>query len=89
MTNYAVIVQNDESKWDDTKGDLYHYPSTYKNILTTGCKIAYYKGTFLNPDHVDPVTYRHAVIGQHPARWGTTEALRNGRPKWGSSQARI
>ena len=44
MSDYAVIVQNDESKWDDIKGDLYHYPSTYKNILTKGCKIIYYKG---------------------------------------------
>lgn len=44
MSNYAVIVQNDESKWDDVKGDLYHYPSTYKGILTPGCKIVYYKG---------------------------------------------
>jgi hypothetical protein len=44
MSDFAVIVQNDESKWDDVKGDLYHYPSMYKGILTPGCKIIYYKG---------------------------------------------
>lgn len=48
MSNYAVIVQNDESKWDDVKGDLYHYPSTYRGILTPGCKIIYYKGKMFN-----------------------------------------
>jgi 5-methylcytosine-specific restriction enzyme A len=49
MSEYAVIVQNDESKWDDVKGDLYHYPSMYKSILTPGCKIIYYKGKMINP----------------------------------------
>lgn len=44
MSDYAVIVQNDESPWDDIKGDLYHYPSTYQAILTPGCNIVYYKG---------------------------------------------
>ena len=34
MSDYAVIAQNDESKWDDVKGDLYNYPATYRNILT-------------------------------------------------------
>ena len=32
MSNYAVIVQNDESKWDDVKGDLYNYPASYNTI---------------------------------------------------------
>lgn len=44
MAKYAVIVQNDESEWDDIKGDLYHYPSRYRNILVPGCKVIYYKG---------------------------------------------
>ncbi len=48
MSECAVIAQNDESKWDDTKGDLYHYPSTYKNILTKGCRVIYYKGRLKN-----------------------------------------
>ena len=49
MSAYAVIVQNDQSKWDDVKGDLYNYPRTYKNILTNGCKVIYYKGRMTNP----------------------------------------
>jgi len=49
MSDYAVIVQNDESKWDDIKGELYHYPNTYRGILTPGCKVIYYKGKMTNP----------------------------------------
>lgn len=48
MSKFAIIVQNDESKWDDVKGDLYNYPSTYKNILTPGCKAIYYKSKIKN-----------------------------------------
>jgi len=48
MSKYAVIVQNDESKWDDIKGELYNYPSTYKSILSPGCKVIYYKGSMKN-----------------------------------------
>lgn len=48
MSNYAVIAQNDESKWDDIKGDLYHYPNMYQSILTPGCRIVYYKGQMQN-----------------------------------------
>ena len=48
MSHYAVIVQNDESKWDDIKGDLYHYPSTYQKILIKGCNVIYYKGKMRN-----------------------------------------
>ena len=49
MSDFAVIVQNDESKWDDIKGELYHYPNTYRAILTPGCKVIYYKGKMTNP----------------------------------------
>ncbi|MEW8348280.1 MAG: hypothetical protein AB2687_08210 [Candidatus Thiodiazotropha taylori] len=44
MSKYAVITQNDESNWNDYKGDLYHYPSRYRDILEPGCKVVYYKG---------------------------------------------
>ena len=43
MSDYAVITENDESKWDDSTGDLYHYPNTYQAILTSGSKVIYYK----------------------------------------------
>jgi len=49
MSDYAVIVQNDESKWDDIKGEIYHHPNTYRGILTPGCQVIYYKGKMINP----------------------------------------
>jgi len=48
VSNFAIIVQNDESKWNDIKGDLYHYPNKYKRILTKGCKVVYYKSKIKN-----------------------------------------
>jgi len=65
MSEYAIIVQNDESKWDDIKGDLYHYPSTYKNILTPGCKIVYYKGRMNNQ------AFRQLRLSPEPHYFGT------------------
>ncbi len=44
MSKYAIIAENDESPWEDIKGEVYHYPNTYRNILTPGCQIVYYKG---------------------------------------------
>ncbi len=52
MSEYAIIAQNDESKWDDIKGDLYNYPNVYKGILTPGCKVIYYKGKMRNKDYL-------------------------------------
>ena len=44
MSQFAIIAENDESPWEDVKGEVYHYPNTYKEILTPGCKVIYYKG---------------------------------------------
>jgi len=44
MSKYAVIVENDESFYNDVTGESYHYPERYKGILTLGCKVIYYKG---------------------------------------------
>lgn len=52
MNDFAVITQNDDSEWDDVKGDLYHYPSTYKAILTPGCRIVYYKGRMTDRSYI-------------------------------------
>lgn len=41
---FAVIVENDESAWNDKAGVHYHFPSMYRNILTPGTKVIYYKG---------------------------------------------
>lgn len=44
MSQYAIITENDLSKWSDKTGSLYHFPNKYKKILTTGTNIIYYKG---------------------------------------------
>ena len=44
MSKYAIITENDESEWEDIKGEGYHYTNTYRNILTPGCQVIYYKG---------------------------------------------
>ena len=67
-TNYAVITQNEESKWDDVKGDLYHYPNSYKRILETGCKVVYYTGrvrkkTNTNRATLEPHYFGAGIVG--------------------------
>jgi len=44
MNKYAVITENDESPWEDIKGEVYHFPNMYMKILTPGCKVIYYTG---------------------------------------------
>jgi predicted HNH restriction endonuclease len=45
---FAIITENDESKWADQTGILYHFPARYKNLLTEGTKVIYYKGALKN-----------------------------------------
>ncbi|ENN6812007.1 HNH endonuclease [Vibrio fluvialis] len=45
---YAVIVENDESQWDDDTGVLYHFPKRYLKYLTPGTHLIYYKGRIKN-----------------------------------------
>jgi predicted HNH restriction endonuclease len=42
--NYAIIVENDVSDWDDQTGEFYHFPKKYIRILQPGTKVIYYKG---------------------------------------------
>jgi len=44
----AVIAENDESKWADETGLLYHFPKQYKSILSEGTSVLYYKGKMTN-----------------------------------------
>lgn len=44
----AVIAENDESKWADETGLLYHFPKQYRAILTEGTAVLYYKGKMTN-----------------------------------------
>lgn len=43
-TGFAVITENDQSKWDDETGIRYHYPKMYQKYLEPGTKVLYYKG---------------------------------------------
>jgi len=40
----AIIVENDESSWQDQTGAMYHFPERYLSILTPGQRVIYYKG---------------------------------------------
>ena len=44
MSEFCVIVENDESDWDDKTGEQYHFPSKYRKKLQPGTKVIYYKG---------------------------------------------
>jgi predicted HNH restriction endonuclease len=71
MDAFTVIVENDESMWDDRTGSVYHFPRRYAKYLAPGTKVLYYKG------RIKDVTYRrrrladvphyfgHAVVGRH------------------------
>ncbi|MCS1380770.1 DUF3883 domain-containing protein [Lysinibacillus sphaericus] len=67
---YAVITENDESKWDDKTGVLYHFPTKYINKLTSGTRVIYYKGTMKNKAYEDfrltrfPHYFGVATIGE-------------------------
>ena len=45
---YIVITENDESKWDDDTGTLYHFPKRSLKYLQPGTKALYYKGKIRN-----------------------------------------
>ena len=42
--NFVVIVENDESEWEDQTGIMYHYPKRYAKYLQPGTRAIYYKG---------------------------------------------
>ena len=70
MSQYAIIAENDESPWEDVKGEVYHFPNTYKEILTPGCKVIYYTGRMTDPQFAekrlspDPHYFGIAKIGE-------------------------
>jgi putative restriction endonuclease len=41
---FAVITENDESKWHDETGVRYHFPKRYFKFLSPGTRVIYYKG---------------------------------------------
>ena len=64
MTGFAIIAQMDESKWDDVKGEIYHFPDRYKSILSVGCNIIYYNGRMKDN------TYEYQRLSKDPHYFG-------------------
>ncbi|OZI09192.1 restriction endonuclease [Siphonobacter sp. BAB-5385] len=50
---YTVITENDESEWDDRKGEIYHFPKRYLKNLQEGTHLIYYKGGLKNSKYRD------------------------------------
>ena len=48
LSQYTVIVENDESEWDDKTGVLYHFPPQYQKFLQPGTTVVYYKSNITN-----------------------------------------
>lgn len=42
---YLILTENDISQWNDETGKLYHFPNRYKNLITSGTIVVYYKGS--------------------------------------------
>ncbi|QIX62740.1 restriction endonuclease [Hymenobacter sp. BT18] len=40
----VIIVENDESEWNDATGESYHFPRRYLQYLQPGTPVIYYKG---------------------------------------------
>lgn len=45
---FAIISENDESKWHDRTGVLYHFPNKYQKLLLPGTRVIYYKSKLKN-----------------------------------------
>lgn len=44
--NYLIFTENYTSLWEDKTGVHYHFPfSKYKNLITSGSKFIYYRGS--------------------------------------------
>ncbi|ADP98874.1 HNH endonuclease [Marinobacter adhaerens] len=67
-TGFAVITENDESKWDDETGVQYHYPVMYQKYLEPGTKVVYYKGR-IGKDK----KYESARLSNQPHYFGVAE----------------
>ena len=64
---YAVIAENDESQWNDECGSLYHFPSRYRNMLTPGTTVLYYKGG------LKKTQYRESRLSDAPHYFGVAK----------------
>lgn len=66
---YAIITENDNSKWKDSTGVYYHFPSRYAQLLAKGTQVIYYKGSLKYKSyrkkrlHDSPHYFGYGVIG--------------------------
>ncbi|HCH2710455.1 hypothetical protein ACRTD6_18265 [Vibrio parahaemolyticus] len=69
VISYAVIVENDESVWEDDTGSIYHFPKTYlaKGRITPGTKVLYYKSKMRNR------LYENKRLSKEPHYFGVAE----------------
>lgn len=71
MSLFAVLVENDESQWEDRTGESYHFPHRYKDLIPPGTRAIYYKGKIKDRKFSagrlsdDPHYFGVVVIGQH------------------------
>tara|TARA_B110000503_G_scaffold2662_1_gene3566 strand:+ start:592 stop:1368 length:777 start_codon:yes stop_codon:yes gene_type:complete len=61
---YVIIVENDESEWEDQTGEIYHYPNQYQKLLLEGTHFIYYKGKMKNK------AFRNARLSEDPYYFG-------------------
>ena len=64
---FAVIAENDVSKWNDDTGVLYHFPKQYKKVLAPGTKVVYYKGALKDK------AFESQRLAKEPHYFGTAE----------------
>jgi predicted HNH restriction endonuclease len=48
MVEYTIIVENDETEWQDAVGQRYHFPKRYLKFLKPGTRLIHYKGRLKN-----------------------------------------
>ncbi|RUO39241.1 restriction endonuclease [Pseudidiomarina aestuarii] len=64
---YAVITENDISKWKDSTGVLYHFPKRYEALLESGTNLIYYKG------RIKDSIYRPSRLSDAPHYFGVAK----------------
>lgn len=67
---YAIITENDESKWNDQTGIAYHFPKRALPLIPPETKVIYYKGKLRSRQYlgsrlsIKPHYFGTAVVGK-------------------------
>ncbi|ATU91436.1 HNH endonuclease [Phyllobacterium zundukense] len=71
MQQYAVVVENDITQWEDQTGSRYHFPKRYARFLTPGTRLIHYKGRLRDPRFLpkrlspEPHYFAFSIAGEH------------------------